>query len=240
MSAASLLRTVASQLGYVEAPTNRTRYGKWYPMDGVAWCAIFVSWGAAHSGNADVIPKHAWTPSGAAWFKARGQWHTASPRPGDIAYFYNYKAKRIAHVGIVESVLSDGRVRTIEGNSNAVGSRTGGMVCRLHRAAARPIGSGPRSMHIVGYGRPKYAAVVKPPRASEENFMSALPDVARGATGDPARRVQGLLLAAHRTITVDGDFGPGTEKQVKEYQTARKLDSDGVVGPKTWRSLLGV
>jgi hypothetical protein len=35
----------------------------------------------------------------------------------------------------------------------------------------------------------------------------------------------------------NGKFGKGTEQAVKDFQTRRKLDSDGVVGPKTWKVL---
>jgi peptidoglycan hydrolase-like protein with peptidoglycan-binding domain len=34
-------------------------------------------------------------------------------------------------------------------------------------------------------------------------------------------------------VTADGDFGPGTERAVKAWQTSKGLTADGVVGPKT-------
>ena len=36
----------------------------------------------------------------------------------------------------------------------------------------------------------------------------------------------------------DGIFGSYLEEVVKQFQTAYKLDVDGVVGPKTWAKLL--
>lgn len=41
-------------------------------------------------------------------------------------------------------------------------------------------------------------------------------------------------------ITVDGIFGKNTKKAVSTFQAANKLDTDGIVGPKTWKALLGV
>lgn len=37
---------------------------------------------------------------------------------------------------------------------------------------------------------------------------------------------------------VDGNFGPATEKAVKEFQKKRKLFVDGIVGEETWRELV--
>ncbi|WP_081710440.1 peptidoglycan-binding domain-containing protein [Sedimentitalea nanhaiensis] len=37
----------------------------------------------------------------------------------------------------------------------------------------------------------------------------------------------------------DGIFGPRTEDTVREFQTAHGLDRDGVVGPMTWKKILG-
>lgn len=41
-------------------------------------------------------------------------------------------------------------------------------------------------------------------------------------------------------ITVDGIFGKNTKKAVSTFQSASKLVADGIVGPKTWKVLLGV
>lgn len=143
--ASKVLAVARGQLGQTEQPpgSNNTKYGAWYGLNPAAWCAMFVSWVANQAGALDIIPRHAWTPSGARWFYDRGQWGTV-PKPGAIVYFawygptYQGRWKGICHVGIVEAVQSDGRVVCIEGNVS-------NMVKRVVRAS-----------YIAGYGYPKY------------------------------------------------------------------------------------
>lgn len=58
-------------------------------------------------------------------------------------------------------------------------------------------------------------------------------------TGDDAhvRVIQSRFKARGWTITVDGEFGPRTERVVSRFQQNKKLKVDGVVGPKTWAAL---
>jgi hypothetical protein len=89
------------------------------------WCAYFVSWAAKQAG----------TPVGEAgqgfgsvsalssWAQRTGRYTPAAagqaPQPGDLVVWGG------EHVGMVESVDSDGRIHTVEGNSsNMVTRRT--------------------------------------------------------------------------------------------------------------------
>lgn len=55
----------------------------------------------------------------------------------------------------------------------------------------------------------------------------------RGSKGQLVRTLQEMLKANGATITVDGDFGPGTERAVKAFQSSKKLKADGIVGRQT-------
>jgi len=58
-----------------------------------------------------------------------------------------------------------------------------------------------------------------------------------GASGDAVTYLQKRLNVWGAKVAEDGQFGNGTLTAVKAFQTAHKLTSDGVVGPKTWLEL---
>jgi len=58
------------------------------------------------------------------------------------------------------------------------------------------------------------------------------PLLKRGARGPAVEQLQQLL-----GIQADGQFGPITEKAVKDFQTSHGLKVDGLVGPLTWAAL---
>ncbi len=58
--------------------------------------------------------------------------------------------------------------------------------------------------------------------------------VRKGSKGPTVKAVQEAL-----GLSADGDFGPGTERAVKAWQSTNALIADGIVGPKTLKKLLG-
>ena len=54
----------------------------------------------------------------------------------------------------------------------------------------------------------------------------------RGLKGAPVKRLQEKL-----GIGADGDFGPGTEKAVRDFQKANGLAVDGIAGPDTFTAM---
>lgn len=64
------------------------------------------------------------------------------------------------------------------------------------------------------------------------------PTLRDGSSGMAVSRLQRSLTAAlERTVGVDGLFGPRTEEAVRDYQSSRGLDVDGIAGPQTWGAL---
>ena len=78
---------------------------------------------------------------------------------------------------------------------------------------------------------------------SSEGGVEA-PRIARvlriGADGPLVEALQRTLnqhFDADNKLGVDGDFGPNTEKGVKRFQRANKLEENGVVDAKVWKAL---
>lgn len=74
----------------------------------------------------------------------------------------------------------------------------------------------------------------------EEVVLNVL---SKGDTGSQVRALQILLIGNGYDcggFGADGTFGSGTETSVRAYQGAKGLRVDGIVGNRTWASLLGV
>ena len=207
-----------------------------------AWCATFVSAVAIKVGYTDIIPTECGCNPMIELFKKLGAWEEKddiTPKPGYII-FYDWQDSGNGdnkgssdHVGIVERV-ANGKVYIIEGNySNSVKRRTLSVNGR----------------YIRGYGIPKYDTEtaskeeVKADTTAEkkEGCEVNLPILKRGYVGASAKALQMLLVGngySCGNAGVDGHFGNDTEKAVKEYQKAKGLEIDGIVGNATWSSLL--
>jgi len=121
----SPMTTIASaEIGQAEQPPGSNdspriaQYRTATAGSGVGpWCAYFVSWVARQAGAplgdhgegfGSVDQLYAWAQrTGRALPNGSG----VVPRPGDLIVFHE-------HVGIVEQILPDGRIQTIEGNSS--------------------------------------------------------------------------------------------------------------------------
>jgi hypothetical protein len=123
--AARMVAMAQAEVGQAEQPpgsNNSPRIAQYRSATAGApgpgpWCAYFTSWlargagvpvGDQGQGFGSVDALYAWAQkSGRAIPASTGQ----DPRPGDLIVWDE-------HIGIVESVLPDGRIQTIEGNSS--------------------------------------------------------------------------------------------------------------------------
>jgi hypothetical protein len=76
-------------------------------------------------------------------------------------------------------------------------------------------------------------------RPPENIPVTERPTLRQGDDGMHVTDLQRMLLSPTQfgIDNVDGDFGPYTDDEVREYQTSRGLIVDGIVGEETWRSL---
>ena len=84
----------------------------------VSWCTHFVHWLVDQAGMTGKIPK---APLGN---RSTGRMpesfsKTTSPRPGDIYYMPVVNGKQTDHFGFVAEVLSDSKIKSLDGNSGS-------------------------------------------------------------------------------------------------------------------------
>jgi len=139
------LKLAISQIGVKESPfgSNRTKYGEWYGFNGVAWCAIFVSWCYYKVGNRTTFapnsargnPYYAFVPFMESDAKAhRNRLRVVShPEPGDLVLFQFDTDAFPDHIGIFEMWRGGGNFTSIEGNTSLTSQANGGMVMRRQR-----------------------------------------------------------------------------------------------------------
>src|SRR5580698_2090137 len=58
-----------------------------------------------------------------------------------------------------------------------------------------------------------------------------------GSTGGEVTMLQRALSVLGYSVTIDGNYGPGTAAAVTQFQTANGLTADGVAGPNTWAAV---
>jgi hypothetical protein len=236
---AAIVEIAKKEVGVVEGPKdNETEYGAFTKANFLPWCGSFVMWCADKAGVK--IPNTVSTVAGASAFKKMGTWtdaKDAKPLPGDIAYFDfpGDGVDRISHVGLVIENNADGTVTCIEGNTagNPKGDqRNGGEVAiktRGYVANKKKV-----MVSIVGFGRPNYVGnevTAKVPTPIAPAFPGHI------KPGDKSEGVK--IIQKALGLVADGKYGPLTKAAVVKFQDNHdNLDSNGIIGPKTWAELV--
>lgn len=134
----SVLEVAIKQIGYKEDPpnSNKTKYGKWFGFDGVAWCGMAVSWCYAQSGhplgNIGYAKGFAGCQTAYNHFLKTGE-ITTTPQDGDIVLYDWNSDGRFDHTGIFETWTHDGKFTAIEGNTSIGNDSNGGEYMRRER-----------------------------------------------------------------------------------------------------------
>ena len=140
-----LIAIAEKEIGVKEVPpdSNKTKYGKWFGLDGQAWCGMFVSWVYNKAGV--VLPKigfsqpgYAGCQSAYAYFK-KNNLITTTPVEGDIVLFDWNGDGRYDHTGIFVKHLTKTTFETIEGNTSLTNQSNGGEVMRRTRKYSQAI-----------------------------------------------------------------------------------------------------
>jgi lysozyme len=58
-----------------------------------------------------------------------------------------------------------------------------------------------------------------------------------GSAGSEVFMLQRALSFLNYSLAIDGNFGPGTQAAVRQFQTDHQLVADGIAGPATWAVL---
>ncbi|MEP7239040.1 MAG: peptidoglycan-binding protein [Ferruginibacter sp.] len=223
MSRQSIIDTATAENGTKESPanSNKTKYGKWYGLDGVKWCAIFVSFvydKAGHPLEAIDRPKgYQSCQSGFNFWKRKNR-ITKDPQPGDIV-LYDWSGDGICdHTGIFVKWLDTAKTKfhAWEGNTAQGNDSDGGQVMLRERKSAT----------VKAFVIPIALDGVISANVTDDDSLK------KGDSGASVTVFQKLLHDLNFKITVDGIFGADTETTVKAFQKKHSLTETGIVTPE--------
>ena len=262
---AKLVSCAKNQVGYLEKKTNAylddktanagsnnwNRYARdidnKYPdfynckKNGFSWCDIFVDWVFIECFGYENALKLLYQPekSAGAGCKYSADYYRRNnaffkhPKVGDQVFFGDYGNE--GHTGIVVAVNGN-VITTVEGNTSGgygVDANGDGVYLKQYNFA---------TTYIPGFGRPNWSVVCGETNvADKEEETASYPMLKHGSTGEYVKKAQQLLIAngySCGAAGADGDFGEGTKRGVMSFQADNGLDTDGIVGAKTWDALL--
>ena len=205
-TAKEILAVARRELGYTESPagSNRTKYGKWFGLDGQPWCMMFVQWCFRQAGGQDLLP--ALTASCGALMRAaqaKGCWVTGGYQPGDVV-IYDFPGNNVKtdHCGIVEQ-LSGGGIMAIEGNTGSGNDADGGQVQRRVRS----------NKVILGGFRPDYDMEEKEDEVVTYKYLKDVPEKFRPIINQ--LMTAGIIQGDGSDPTGNGDIINLTHEQVR-------------------------
>ena len=261
---AKLVDCAMSQVGYLEKRSNAqlddktanagsnnwnkyardidNKYPEFYngKKNGFSWCDIFVDWCFIECFGYEKALKMLYQPTkstgagcsySAGFYRAHGAFYR-KPQVGDQVFFGDYGNE--GHTGIVVAVNGN-IITTVEGNTSGgygVDANGDGVYLKKYNTSTQ---------YIPGFGRPNWGVVSSNAGNEEVTDTVNYPIIKLGSKGSDVKKAQQLLIAkgySCGTAGADGDFGAGTYNAVKKFQADNGLETDGIVGAKTWAALL--
>lgn len=222
--------------GVRESPagSNCQRFGVWYGMNCVRWCAIFESYCLYVAGyrfsDASTRKGFSYCPAIYAWGKKHGR-VSRTPHLGDLALHLNSSGVP-HHTEIVTKVMSTAFM-AIGGNTSASGSLSNGGEVVEHQHPRD------RSWVFVSPFYSKTGNSVPTSTTTTTNPIHRNIGLTSPLTGAPngdadIKWAQGRLNALGFPCgTPDGIYGPVTAKAVYNFQVKHGLVHDSVLGPVT-------
>lgn len=167
MSPSKVIEVAKSQVGYLEKKSdkdldsktgnagrnNYTKYGEWFGVNPILWCAVFICWCFAQA-YGSVAKEMLYGGYSAACETMRQRFikagrYNKEPKAGDCIFFSGTRHAGANHIGIVWKV--DGsKIYTIEGNTNGANGvidNGGGVALKSYSKSYS---------RIMGYGHPDY------------------------------------------------------------------------------------
>jgi peptidoglycan hydrolase-like protein with peptidoglycan-binding domain len=223
MSRQSIIDTAAAEDGTKESPanSNKTKYGKWYGLDGEKWCAIFVSFIYHHAGHPleaiDRDKGYQSCQSGFNFWKRKNRF-TSEPQPGDIVLYDWTGDGHCDHTGIFAKWLDTAKTKfhSWEGNTAQGNDSDGGQVMLRER----------KRTAVAAFVTPIALDINPPVNSNKDETLK------KGDMGSAVTVLQKLLHDLDFKITVDGVFGNETETIIKSFQQKHSLAVTGIVTPE--------
>jgi len=219
MSRENIIAVAAAQDGIKESPagSNKTKFGEWYGLNGVKWCAIFVSYVYDHALHPleaiDTAKGYQSCQSGYNYWKRNGR-IVKEPQMGDIV-LYDWQGNGVCdHTGIFVKWLDDAKTtfQAWEGNTEYGNDSDGGKVILRTR----------KKSLVRAFVTPQALGDLQQSPANNDQLE-------KGDTGSNVTALQKTLYDLGFKITVDGIYGNETESVVKDFQHKNGLQQTGIV-----------
>jgi hypothetical protein len=176
---------------------------------GYPWCNSFVVWCYREARRELVETARSPGVQLTATLAGRAGLVVRRPARGDLVCFqFPPVDPTLDHIGFVLDVLSDGSIRTLEGNTPGDARELDGVFVKIR------------------------------PRTLCDTFIRIPGEVAggigRGDHGSEVRDLQKqLVVLGNKKLEVDGEFGEKTEAAVERFQARHRLPETGVASPRT-------